>query len=93
MHVYRRLRLLRLDLVVWLVPSLIAGSVCVAFIGLFLGPIYPIGIKVAGRVLPPWLLTEAIGLMVGVGSAGSAMFPFVLGAIASARGIASIHPL
>ncbi|KAF9051072.1 MFS general substrate transporter [Hymenopellis radicata] len=83
---------LGLDLVVWLVPSLIADSVCVAFIGLCLGPIYPIGINVAGRVLPPWLLTEAIGLMVGVGSAGSAVFPFVLGAIASARGIASIHP-
>ena len=46
-----------LELVVWLVPSLIGGAVSVSIIGVLLGPMYPITMNHAGRVLPAWLLT------------------------------------
>ena len=46
-----------LELVVWLVPSLIGGAVSVSLIGVLLGPMYPITMNHAGRVLPAWLLT------------------------------------
>ena len=45
------------ELVVWLVPSLIGDAVSVSIVGLLLGPMYPITMNHAGRVLPAWLLT------------------------------------
>jgi fucose permease len=82
-----------LQLVVWLVPSLIAGAVCVSFIGVFMGPLYPIVMLHASKILPHWLLTGAIGLMGGLGAAGSAAIPFMTGAIASKAGIACLQPV
>lgn len=46
-----------LELIVWLVPSLVGDAVAVSIIGLLLGPMYPIAMNHAGRVLPHWLLT------------------------------------
>ncbi|KAJ7683015.1 major facilitator superfamily domain-containing protein [Mycena rosella] len=82
-----------LELVVWLVPSLIGDAVAVSFVGLLLGPIYPITMNHAGRVLPRWLLTGSIGWIAGFGQAGSAVFPFITGAIASKTGIKALQPL
>jgi fucose permease len=82
-----------LELVVWLVPSLIGGSIAVAFVGCLLGPIYPIAMNIATEVLPPWLLTGCIGWCAGFGQAGSAAFPFVSGAMANSLGIKSLQPL
>ncbi|KAF7351272.1 MFS domain-containing protein [Mycena sanguinolenta] len=65
-----------LELIVWLVPSLIGGAVAVALIGVFLGPIYPIVMNHAGRVVPRWLLSGSIGWIAGFGQAGSALLPF-----------------
>ena len=82
-----------LDLVVWLVPSLIGGAVAISLIGVLLGPIYPIVMNEAGRILPRWLLTGCIGWIAGLGQAGSAALPFLTGAIASRTGIKSLQPL
>ena len=49
-----------LELVVWLVPSLIDGAVSVSIIGLLLGPMYSITMNHGGRVLPTWLLTDNV---------------------------------
>ncbi|KXN81657.1 Bypass of stop codon protein 6 [Leucoagaricus sp. SymC.cos] len=83
----------RLELIVWLVPSLIGGAVAVSIVGLILGPMYPIAMNHAGRVLPKWLLTGSIGWIAGFGQAGSAAFPFITGAISSKHGIRSLQPL
>lgn len=83
----------RLELIVWLVPSLAGGAIAVSLIGIFLGPIYPIVMNHSARVLPPWLLTGCIGWIAGFGQAGSAFIPFLTGAIASSRGIQSLQPL
>jgi len=82
-----------LELVVWLVPSLIGGAVAVSLVGVLLGPIYPIIMNVSGRILPRWLLTGCIGWIAGLGQAGSAALPFMTGAIASKTGIKSLQPL
>ncbi|KAF8439081.1 major facilitator superfamily domain-containing protein [Boletus edulis BED1] len=82
-----------LQLVVWFVPSLIGGAVAVSIIGVLLGPMYPITMNHAGRVLPAWLLTGSIGWIAGFGQAGSALVPFMTGTIASKTGIGSLQPL
>lgn len=57
----------RLELVVWLVPTLIAGAVSVSFVGVLLGPVYPIIMNESGRLLPRALLTGCIGWIAGLG--------------------------
>ncbi|KAJ7252372.1 MFS general substrate transporter [Mycena haematopus] len=84
---------LALELVIWLVPSLIGGAISVAIVGLALGPIYPIAMNHAGRVFPPWLLAGAIGWIAGVATIGAAVIPFVTGAIASKTGLKSLEPV
>ncbi|THH16127.1 hypothetical protein EW146_g4461 [Bondarzewia mesenterica] len=82
-----------LELVVWLVPSLIGGAVAVSLVGVLLGPVYPIVMNQAGRILPRWLLTGSIGWIAGFGQTGSAILPFMTGAIANKAGIKSLQPL
>lgn len=82
-----------LEFVVWFVPSLIGDAVAVSFVGMLLGPVYPIVMNHSGRILPPWLLTGCIGWIAGFGQAGSAFFPFLTGALASREGIKSLQPL
>ncbi|KAK0477338.1 MFS general substrate transporter [Armillaria novae-zelandiae] len=82
-----------LELVIWFVPSLIADGIAVALVGLVLGPTYPLLMSHAGRVLPQWLLSGAVGWIAGLGQAGSALFPFMTGAVANAAGIDTMPPL
>lgn len=82
-----------LELVVWLVPSLIGGAVAVSLVGVLLGPIYPIAMNHSGRVFPQWLLTGCIGWIAGIGQAGSAFLPFLTGLLASKEGISTLQPL
>ncbi|EJF64656.1 MFS general substrate transporter [Dichomitus squalens LYAD-421 SS1] len=84
---------LGLELIVWLVPSLVGDAVAISFVGFFLGPIFPIVMNHAGSVLPPELISGSIGWMASFGSAGAAVFPFVTGAIASGTSINSLQPL
>ncbi|KAI6106938.1 major facilitator superfamily domain-containing protein [Pisolithus croceorrhizus] len=82
-----------LELAVWFVPSLVGGAIAVSMIGILLGPMYPIAMNHARRVLPRWLLTVSIGWIAGCGQAGSALLPFMTGAIASKSGIGILQPL
>ncbi|PVF93670.1 MFS general substrate transporter [Serendipita vermifera] len=82
-----------LELVIWLVPSFIGNAVTVSLIGLLLGPVYPLCISHTGRVLPRKILTGSIGWIAGFGQAGSAILPFMTGALANKYGIKSLQPL
>ncbi len=82
-----------LEFIIWFVPSLTGGAVAVSFIGVFLGPIYPLLMNHSGRIIPQRLLTGSIGWIGGVGAAGSAIVPFITGAIASKAGIAALQPM
>ena len=83
----------RLEFVIWFVPSLIGNAVTVSIIGLLLGPMFPIAMNRAARILPPWILTGAVGWTGGFGTCGSALIPFITGAIAQKYGIKSFHPV
>ncbi|KAG7448141.1 MFS general substrate transporter [Guyanagaster necrorhizus] len=82
-----------LEVIVWRVPSLVGNGVAVSLVGVLLGPMYPIVMNHSSRILPPWLLTGCIGWIAGFGQAGTALFPFITGAMASSVGISSLQPL
>ncbi|KAF8155523.1 MFS general substrate transporter [Crassisporium funariophilum] len=77
---------------VWFIPSLIGNAIALSFVGFFSGPMYPIVMNQAGRVLPRRILSGSIGWIAGFGQAGSAVLPFLTGAIASKHGIGSMLP-
>ncbi|EJC98907.1 MFS general substrate transporter [Fomitiporia mediterranea MF3/22] len=82
-----------LEITIWCIPSLIGNAIAVALIGFLLGPIYPIITNVAGRLVPHWLLNGAVGWIGGLGQMGSALLPFVTGALSSKFGVMSLQPL
>ncbi|KAH7098377.1 MFS general substrate transporter [Auriculariales sp. MPI-PUGE-AT-0066] len=82
-----------LDVIVWRVRSLIGDAVAASFMGLVLGPLYPIVMNQATRVIPRHLLTGSIGWIAGFGQVGSAAFPFMTGALASRFDIGVMPPL
>ncbi|KAG8932592.1 hypothetical protein FRC01_013087 [Tulasnella sp. 417] len=82
-----------LECVVWFVPNLIGNAVAVAFVGLVLGPFYPIAMNVVSGLLPRWLLAGSIGWIAAFGPAGAAVFPFIMGALSSKYGVRVLQPL
>ncbi|PFH48669.1 hypothetical protein AMATHDRAFT_64867 [Amanita thiersii Skay4041] len=82
-----------LEFVVWFAPSLVGDAIALSFTGFFLGPMYPIAMNQCGRILPPWILTTSIGWIGAVGNTGSAIIPFMTGAISQRWGIWSLQPL
>jgi hypothetical protein len=82
-----------LEIIIWFVPSVIGDAVAVSLVGMLLGPMFPIAMNHAGRVLPRWLLTGSISWITGFGQVGSVMLPFVTGAFASRFGVKNLQPL
>ncbi|KAF7325454.1 MFS domain-containing protein [Mycena kentingensis (nom. inval.)] len=82
-----------LELLIWLVPNFFTSAIAVSLVGLLLGPMFPIGMNHAARILPPWLLTASISWISGISIAGAAVLPFVTGAIAGRAGIQSLQPV
>ena len=82
-----------LEATIWAVPSLLENAIAVSFIGLLLGPMYPILVRHSGKILPKWLYAGCIGLISGVGQAGAAVLPFLTGLLAARFGISSLQPL
>ena len=54
---------------------------------------YPIAINHVARVVPRHLVNGTIGWMSACGAGGSALLPFLTGAMASNFGIESLQPL
>ncbi|EPQ52111.1 MFS general substrate transporter [Gloeophyllum trabeum ATCC 11539] len=81
-----------LEVTIWLVPNLYENAVAVSFIGLLLGPMYPILVDHATKILPRWLLTGCVGWIAGFGQAGSAVLPFITGVLSAKYGIGSLQP-
>ena len=84
---------LALELIFWLVPQFVVSAVAVAFLGFFLGPLFPAGIVMSTKLLPVHLHVSAIGFATAIGGTGGAVFPFVVGAIAQAKGVRVMQPV
>ncbi|KAI2817690.1 hypothetical protein CBS115989_5765 [Aspergillus niger] len=82
-----------LELVFWLVPEFIVSAVAVALVGFFLGTIFPGVVVVATRLLPKHLHVAAIGFAAAFSMGGGAVFPFMIGAIAQAKGVTVLQPI
>ena len=82
-----------LQLLYWLIPSFIASAVFVAFLGFFLGPLFPAAIVAATKLLPSDYHVSAIGFAAAFGGGGAAVFPFAVGAIAQSKGVEVLQPI
>ncbi|EJD40216.1 MFS general substrate transporter [Auricularia subglabra TFB-10046 SS5] len=84
-----------MDIVIWFVPSLIGDAVAASFMGMVLGPIYPLIMSGAGSGpwFPPHLVVGAIGWIAGFGQVGSATYPFIMGLLANKFGIRVLPPV
>ncbi|KAJ5990162.1 hypothetical protein N7499_010689 [Penicillium canescens] len=82
-----------LELVFWLVPEFIVSAVAVAFVGFFMGTIFPGVVIVMTRLLPRNLHVAAIGFAAAFSMGGGAVFPFMIGAIAQAKGVVVLQPI
>ncbi len=81
-----------LELLFWLIPSFISSAIFAGWLGFFLGPLFPAAIVVATRLIPRRLHVSAIGFVAAFGGGGAAIFPFVVGAIAQAKGVQVLEP-
>jgi fucose permease len=84
---------LALQLVFWLVPQFVVSAVAVAFLGFFLGPMFPGGIMMAAKLLPKSIHVSAIGFAMAIGGTGGTVFPFIVGAIAASKGVGVLQPI
>ncbi|KAK0705159.1 major facilitator superfamily domain-containing protein, partial [Lasiosphaeris hirsuta] len=82
-----------LQLLYWLVPNFVASAVFVAFLGFFLGPLFPAAIVAATKLLPSDYHVSAIGFAAAFGGGGAAIFPFAVGAIAQSKGVIVLQPI
>lgn len=79
-------------LVLWLVPQFYASAVAVSLQGFFLGPLFPAAVVMTTKLLPRHLHVSSIGFAAAFGGAGAAVLPFLVGAIAQARGVKVLQP-
>jgi len=82
-----------LEVLIWCVDSIPGDAVAYAFVGFFLGPLYPIVMMVVVDMLPGDLQGGTIGWIASLGQAGSAMMPFITGAISDKYGVWILQPL
>lgn len=82
-----------LELLFWLVPQFYVGAVSVGLLGFFLGPLFPAAMVACTKLLPKHLHVSSIGFAASLGGSGGALFPYVIGAIAQAKGVQVLQPI
>jgi len=76
----------------WVLPVFLAEAVFIALFGLFTGPIYPLMVTVAVRVLPRRIQVISMTIMTALGSSGGALFPFLVGLVSEYVGTFVVMP-
>ncbi|KAK1573166.1 major facilitator superfamily transporter [Colletotrichum navitas] len=82
-----------LQLLFWLVPQFIVSAIAVAFLGFFLGPMFPGAVTMTAKLLPKHIHVSAIGFAMAIGGTGGTVFPFIIGAIATSKGVTVLQPI
>ncbi|CAE6407754.1 unnamed protein product [Rhizoctonia solani] len=91
-HIYIGVALL-MTILVWKVPSFVGNAFCTAIVGFVLGPIFPTSLSLATKLLPTEIHMTALATMSSFASIGSALYPFVTGVLANAKGVAVLQPM
>jgi len=79
-------------LLIWFIPAGVMAALGFCFIGFSLGPIYPLTVAIAPKLVPAHLGPSAIGLLVSVSIIGLAVFPWAAGVLAQFLGIWTLLP-
>lgn len=82
-----------LQLLFWLVPQFIVSAIAVAFLGVFLGPLFPGAVMITTKLLPKHIHVSAIGFAMAIGGTGGTVFPFIIGAVAQSEGVEVLQPI
>lgn len=77
----------------WAIPNVYASAVSTAFLGMFLGPIFPTIVGVAVQKLPRRLHVSGISFAATFGGAGAGIIPFFIGIITNSAGAKVIPPV
>ncbi|OWB71320.1 hypothetical protein B5S31_g1006 [[Candida] boidinii] len=77
----------------WVIPIIIVEAVFISICGIFIGPIYPLMITVAVRILPRKIQIVSLTIMTAFGSSGGALFPFLVGIISQFAGTYIVFPV
>ncbi|KAL7770080.1 hypothetical protein CFE70_000013 [Pyrenophora teres f. teres 0-1] len=85
--------ILALQLVFWLVPSLVGGAVSISIMGFFYGPMFATGMSIGSKLFPKEIQTTALGFVFVLAQAGGSFFPAVTGIIASEAGVKVMQPM
>ncbi|GAA5829881.1 hypothetical protein JCM3766R1_006689 [Sporobolomyces carnicolor] len=73
---------LALEFAVWFADSFIGNAVVVSLVGVIIGPLYPIMMSLLTKLLPRKQHGPSIAFVAAFGQCGSAVFPFITGALA-----------
>ncbi|GAA5827386.1 hypothetical protein JCM11251_003789 [Rhodosporidiobolus azoricus] len=84
---------LGLEFAIWFADSLVGNAVVVGIIGVLMGPSYPILISVGTKIWPRRLHASSIAFVAAFGQTGSAVFPFITGALAQKFNPVVLQPI
>lgn len=79
-------------LLIWLVPSGVVAAVGLLLVGYGLGPIYPTIVALMPGLVPPRMVSSAIGFLVSLSIPGIAVFPWIAGILAQDIGLWTLWP-
>lgn len=67
--------------------SPVLSIILMALLGFVMGPLFPSGVVVLTRLLPPELHVAAVSFVASLGQVGGAFLPFAIGAVVEGLGI------
>ncbi|KIJ45733.1 hypothetical protein M422DRAFT_166506, partial [Sphaerobolus stellatus SS14] len=82
---------LLLHILVWVIPSVLANGIFTAAIGLAYGPVFPLGVALATRMLPKEIHMTSMAIISTVANMGNAVFPLVTGILSNKIGVNSYN--
>ena len=82
-----------MQLLFWLVPQFVVSSIAAAFVGFFLGPLFPAVVVATTKLLPAHMHVATIGFAAAFGGGGACVLPFAVGAIAQHAGVRVLQPI
>ncbi|KAL1411114.1 hypothetical protein Q8F55_002064 [Vanrija albida] len=82
-----------LEFVIWYTKSVVGNAICFAFVGFFMGPVYPVALIKLSEILDDDIRGGVMGMMGSMGGAGAAAVPFITGAISDKYGIWTLQPI
>ncbi|KAH6975233.1 major facilitator superfamily domain-containing protein [Ilyonectria sp. MPI-CAGE-AT-0026] len=82
-----------LQVLFWLVPSIIAASISISLLGFFMGPYFATGMSISSKLFSPRIQPTALAFVFVFAQMGGCFFPIITGLIAARAGVAVLQPI